>query len=106
MQGPRLVRPLFAFSKGPALPVQSSAAPFLNHIGVVRPGAQRSMATAMAKRLEGKSIVITGASSGIGKSTGSADQQPSMRQTLTQSSTGIRANLTKESQIDLDRKED
>ena len=32
--------------------------------------ARRTMATAMAKRLEGKTIVITGASSGIGKSTG------------------------------------
>lgn len=28
------------------------------------------MATAMAKRLEGKTIAVTGASSGIGKSTG------------------------------------
>lgn len=31
--------------------------------------AQRTMATAMAKRLEGKTIVVTGASSGIGRST-------------------------------------
>ena len=30
---------------------------------------QRTMATAMAKRLEGKTIVVTGASSGIGRST-------------------------------------
>lgn len=30
---------------------------------------RRTMATAMAKRLEGKTIVVTGASSGIGRST-------------------------------------
>lgn len=30
---------------------------------------KRTMATAMAKRLEGKTIVVTGASSGIGRST-------------------------------------
>lgn len=32
--------------------------------------SRRTMASAMAKRLEGKTIVVTGASSGIGKSTG------------------------------------
>lgn len=32
--------------------------------------AKRRMTSAMAKRLEGKTIVITGASSGIGRSTG------------------------------------
>ena len=32
---------------------------------------KRATATAMAKRLEGKTIVVTGASSGIGKSIGS-----------------------------------
>lgn len=31
--------------------------------------ARRTMATAMAKRLEGKTVVVTGASSGIGRST-------------------------------------
>src|SRR5436305_11464654 len=43
-----------------------SSFPLLPHI---RPLVQRTMATAMGKRLAGKTIVITGASSGIGRST-------------------------------------
>jgi len=34
-----------------------------------QPGLYRTMASAMAKRLDGKTIVVTGASSGIGRST-------------------------------------
>ncbi|KAI1143352.1 NAD(P)-binding protein [Hypoxylon sp. FL0543] len=40
--------------------------PLHTHIGLVK---RRAMSSAVAKRLEGKTIVITGASSGIGKST-------------------------------------
>lgn len=36
---------------------------------LLRRGAQRTMASAMGRRLEGKIVVVTGASSGIGKST-------------------------------------
>ncbi|OTA64729.1 NAD(P)-binding protein [Hypoxylon sp. EC38] len=40
--------------------------PHYSHIGIIK---RRAMSSAVAKRLEGKTIVITGASSGIGKST-------------------------------------
>ncbi|KAI0842251.1 NAD(P)-binding protein [Hypoxylon sp. FL0890] len=40
--------------------------PLYRHIGLIK---SRAMSSAVAKRLEGKTIVITGASSGIGKST-------------------------------------
>lgn len=35
----------------------------------------RTMASTMSQRLEGKTIVVTGASSGIGKSTGHLDSE-------------------------------
>ncbi|OTA85638.1 hypothetical protein M434DRAFT_400135 [Hypoxylon sp. CO27-5] len=41
--------------------------PYYDHIGSII--KRRAMSSAVAKRLEGKTIVITGASSGIGKST-------------------------------------
>lgn len=41
-----------------------------SHSLLASPVFQRTMATAMTKRLHGKTILITGASSGIGKSTG------------------------------------
>ncbi|KAI0147897.1 NAD(P)-binding protein [Hypoxylon sp. NC0597] len=50
----------FIFSSRPVLRPHSS------HIGII---TRRAMSSAVAKRLEGKTIVITGASSGIGKST-------------------------------------
>lgn len=49
------------------------AAPLLS------PTATRTMASSMAKRLEGKTIVVTGASSGIGKSTGASAASMSPR---------------------------
>lgn len=49
----------------PALSANPTSFLFAAH----RTSIRRTMASAMAKRLEGKTIVITGASSGIGKST-------------------------------------
>ncbi|CAG8127839.1 unnamed protein product [Penicillium salamii] len=46
-----------------------SAHPTLLASTVNRASIQRTMASAIAKRLEGKTVVVTGASSGIGKST-------------------------------------
>ncbi|CAG8165246.1 unnamed protein product [Penicillium salamii] len=46
-----------------------SAHPTLFASTVNRASIQRTMASAIAKRLEGKTVVVTGASSGIGKST-------------------------------------
>lgn len=41
----------------------------LHDLASYQPLLKRTMATAMAKRLEGKTIIVTGASSGIGRST-------------------------------------
>ena len=49
----------------PALSANPTSFLFAAHPTSIR----RTMASAMAKRLEGKTIVVTGASSGIGKST-------------------------------------
>lgn len=67
-----------SYSSRRFLPQPSSSSPLRNrHLGSVFKSAiisnhtvfARNMASAAAKRLEGKTIVITGASSGIGKST-------------------------------------
>jgi 3-hydroxy acid dehydrogenase/malonic semialdehyde reductase len=59
---------LASSSASPARPALSARTnPFHQ---ITRPGfTRRTMASAMAKRLEGKTIVVTGASAGIGKST-------------------------------------
>lgn len=55
----------FARSAKPFYSTRSSfPQPFLNCLST-----KRAMASAMGKRLEGKTIVVTGASSGIGRST-------------------------------------
>jgi len=51
------------------LPNPLSAKPSPFSLAVQLTTTRRTMASAMAKRLEGKTIVVTGASSGIGKST-------------------------------------
>lgn len=50
-------------------PESQSSRVFLPHRPLISHIARRTMAAAMGKRLEGKTIVVTGASSGIGKST-------------------------------------
>ncbi len=61
--------------------------------------AKRTMTSAMAKRLEGKTVVITGASSGIGRSTG-LDPESTFGdyETKMQFSNGVRKDLSEESQ--------
>lgn len=51
-------------------PRLQSSRVFLPYKPLISHRGRRMMATAMAKRLEGKTIVVTGASSGIGRSTG------------------------------------
>lgn len=57
---------IFSKSLGQSLRTPSSINPTLT---ALYPSLRRNMATAMGRRLEGKTIVITGASSGIGRST-------------------------------------
>ena len=60
----KFLRHLSAF---PASSLSAKPSPF--NLAVYPTSIRRTMASAMAKRLEGKTIVVTGASSGIGKST-------------------------------------
>lgn len=63
----RLVRTITTFARSAKL-VSSTRSTFPQPIpGSINP--KRTMASAMGKRLEGKTIVVTGASSGIGRST-------------------------------------
>lgn len=69
------------------------------------------MATVMGKRLEGKTILITGASSGIGRSTGSrapADRNLVVWKVwgLTGLSNGVCADVAEGTEIDFDGAED
>lgn len=61
----RLLRTSDCFGRSAKL-VLSTQYSFSQPIGIV---FKRAMASAMGKRLEGKTIVVTGASSGIGRST-------------------------------------
>ena len=59
----------FLRRSSPLLPTTTFAKPTPFALAIQPISIRRSMASAMAKRLEGKTIVVTGASSGIGKST-------------------------------------
>jgi len=66
----RIYHQVFSTCKPSQLSSSSLQQPFLSGLALTYNLPRRTMATAMAKRLEGKTIVVTGASSGIGKSTG------------------------------------
>ena len=69
MTSTRICRSLSQLSN-PTLKAASGTKPLFRQTTFTPHIAKRAMASAMSKRLEGKTIVITGASSGIGKSTG------------------------------------
>ena len=71
----------FRYSTQPPLfsPLAVSGSSTLRAAGSCRILKRTIMATAMAKRLEGKTIIVTGASSGIGRSTGQFDQRHNLR---------------------------
>ena len=80
-----------------------SSGPQLNCITRSPSIIRRTMASAMSQRLSGKTVVVTGASSGIGKSTG--PHPPTnypLKPTLMSPSNGIRAHVAQEPEAHLD----
>ena len=63
----RSIRLAYLFPTQVSAPSLSATKPFALAVHPI--SIRRTMASAMAKRLEGKTILVTGASSGIGKST-------------------------------------